>query len=77
MNKKYNIARVINIVICVLIAATIMYYAYIAWSMNGRYTFMSFLISLLIHGGMSFMIYLAINWVLEKIFKRNEEDWYE
>lgn len=68
MDKKYNIARVINALVCVGIAVTIMLCAYNAWSLYGEYTLFSFFTSLVMHGGLAVMIYCGVDWILRRVF---------
>lgn len=68
MDKKYNIARVINILACIGIAVMIMLCAYNAWSLYGKYTIFSFFTSLVMHGGLAVMIYCGVDWILRRVF---------
>ena len=68
MDKKYNIARIINVLLCVGIAVTIMLCAYNAWSLYGKYTTFSFFASLVMHGGLAVMIYCGVDWILRRVF---------
>lgn len=68
MDKKYNIARLINVLLCVGIAVTIMLCAYNAWSLYGEYTTFSFFTSLVMHGGFAVMIYCGVDWILRRVF---------
>lgn len=67
MDKKYNIAKAINILVCMGIVA-IMLCAYNAWSLNGEYTLFSFFASLVMHGGLGIMIYCGVDWILRRVF---------
>lgn len=57
MDKKYNIAKAINILVCMGIVVAIMLCAYNAWSLNGKYIWFSFFASLVMHGALGIMIY--------------------
>lgn len=63
MSKK-DLIRVNNI-IWFAIAVCLMISAYKAWSLNGPYTLVSFLVSLFIHGGLCY----GLNRVFDKIIK--------
>ena len=56
MDKKYNIARIINVLLCLGIAVKIMVSAYNDWSLKGEYTLFSFFASLVMHGGLGIII---------------------
>lgn len=66
-------AKIINASICICGAILIMIAAYNQWSMYGEYTVFSFLCSLFLHGGFMFMIYLGINWVIDRLFNKDNE----
>lgn len=68
MDKKYNIAKAINILVCMGIVVAIMLCAYNAWSLNGEYTLFSFFASLVVHGGLGIMIYCGVDWILRRVF---------
>ena len=68
MDKKYNIAKAINILVCMGIVVAIMLCAYNAWSLNGEYTLLSFFASLVMHGGLGIMIYCGVDWILRRVF---------
>jgi len=70
MDKKYKIAKAINILLCISMVVTIMLCVYDAWSLNGEYTLFSFFASLAIHGGLGIMMYCGIDWILRKVFNR-------
>lgn len=66
-NKK--IAKIVNTIVCIILLVFIlMRMIYNAWSMFG-YSWISFFSSLIILGGFMGMMYLGINWVLNKILK--------
>ena len=67
-------AKIINASICICGAILIMIAAYNQWSQYGEYTVFSFLCSLFIHGGLMFMIYLGINWVIDRLFNKDNEE---
>nr|DAN35741.1 MAG TPA: hypothetical protein [Caudoviricetes sp.] len=62
MEKKYKIAKTINILFSIGIVITIMLCAYNAWSLNGKYTWFSFFASL------GIMIYCGVDWILRRVF---------
>ena len=68
------LAKIINALICICGAILIMISAYNQWSMYGEYTVFSFLCSLFLHGGFMFMIYLGINWVIDHLFNKDNEE---
>lgn len=68
MDKKYNIARIINILFSMGIVVAIMLCAYNAWSLYGDYTLYSFFASLVVHGGLGVMIYCGVDWILRRVF---------
>lgn len=68
MNKKYNIARLINILVCMGIIVAIMLCTYNAWSLNGEYTLFSFFASLVMHGVLGIMIYCVVDYILCRLF---------
>ena len=68
MDKKYNIARAINILFSIGVVITIMLCAYNAWSVYGKYTCGSFFASLVVHGGLGVMIYCGVDWILRRVF---------
>lgn len=66
-------ANIINASICICGAILIMIAAYNQWSQYGEYTVFRFLCSLFLHGGFMFMIYLGINWVIDRLFNKDNE----
>lgn len=48
-NRKTKVRR-INAIVWLVIAVSLMIYAYNAWSQNGPYTLLSFIASLTVHG---------------------------
>lgn len=70
MDKKYNIAKVINILVCMGIVVAIMHCAYNTWSLNGEYTLFSFFASLVMHGGLGIIIYCVVDWILRRVFQQ-------
>lgn len=72
MDKKYNIAKAINILVCMGIVVAIMLCAYNAWSLNGEYTLFSFFASLVMHGGLGVMIYFGVDSILRRVFHQNK-----
>lgn len=72
MEKKYKIAKAINILVCMGIVVAIMLCAYNAWSLYGKYTTFSFFASLVMHGGLGIMIYCGIDWILRRVFNQIE-----
>lgn len=75
IKKSYNmkrckkIAKIINTIVCIVLLVFVMQKIYDVWSMYGPYTWLSFVSSLIIHGGVVVMIYLGINWLLNKYIK--------
>lgn len=70
MDKKYNIARIINVLFCLGIVVTIMLCAYNAWSLYGEYTSFSFFASLVMHGALGVMIYCGVDYILRRVFNQ-------
>lgn len=68
MDKKYKIAKTINILICMGIVVAIMLCAYNAWSLYGDYTLFSFFASLVVNGVLGVMIYFGVDWILRRVF---------
>lgn len=68
MEKKYNIAKAINTLVCMCIVVAIMLCAYNVWSLNGEYTLFSFFASLVMHGALGIMIYCGVDWILCRMF---------
>lgn len=68
MPELEQIAKAINILVCIGIAVTIMLCAYNAWSLYGKYTTFSFFASLVMHGGLVIMIYCGVDWILRRVF---------
>lgn len=68
MERKYKIAKAINILVCMGIVVAIMLGAYNAWSVYGEYTLVDFFISLFIHGAFGAMIYCGVDWILRVVF---------
>lgn len=73
MNKQYNIARVINALVCLGIVIGIMLAAHTEWSKYGDYGTFQFIASLLVHGGLGVMIYFGVDWVLRRVFNQINE----
>lgn len=59
--------RRINLICCVLLAATLMVLAFNEWNASGSYNFGSFLISIIVHGGISVALYNTVNYVINKL----------
>lgn len=72
--SKIFLFKILNALICICGAIFIMIAAYNQWSMYGEYTLFSFLYSLFLHGGLMFMIYLVINWVIDRLFNKDNEE---
>lgn len=71
---KKSLCKVINALCCICGAILIMIAAYNKWSQYGEYTVFSFLVSLFIHGGLMFLIYSGINWVIDHLFNNDDEE---
>jgi hypothetical protein len=65
--NKLKIARALNAIICFTLTVLLMREVYFIWSMHGPYTLLSFVGSLIFHGGFGVVIYLGIDWVLKKL----------
>ena len=74
MDKKYNIAKTINILFSIGVVITIMLCAYNAWSLYGEYTTFSFFASLVMHGTFGVMIYCGIGYSAECLTKLNNDE---
>ena len=68
MEKKYKIAKAINILLCMGIVVAIMHCTHKAWSLNGEYNLFSFFASLVMHGALGIMIYCGVDWILRRVF---------
>lgn len=69
MKRCKKIAKIVNAIVCiVLLVFILMRMVYNGWSMYGH-NWISFFSSLIILGGFIGMMYLIINWVLNKILK--------
>lgn len=75
IKKPYNmknikkIAKITNAIVCTVLLVFLMQKIYGVWSEYGPYTWLSFIFSLIIHGGVIGMGYLGINWLLDKLLK--------
>lgn len=67
MNLK--VYRIVNVIVWSILAILMMFMAYKVWSMHGEYTLLSFIASLIIHGGCCAMICWGIDCFLKKLFK--------
>ena len=74
MKRSYKIVRILNAIVCIALLVTIMIAAYKEWSMYGRYTVWSFIVSLLIHGTFCGAIYLFIDWVLKRMLNIESDE---
>lgn len=68
---KCKVARICNAILCLALFIIIMRAAYNTWSMYGQYTLYSFFVSLFIHGTLSGMIYIGIDYLLRKFMKED------
>lgn len=68
--SKYKVSRLLNILFCFILMIYIMIKIYQEWSMFGVYTIFSFVASFIIHGTIIGFIYLTIDYVLRKHFKK-------
>lgn len=71
MEKKYKIAKAINVLVCMGIVVVLMLGAYNAWSQYGKYTLFSFFASLVMHGALGIMIYCGVDCILRRVFHQN------
>lgn len=71
---RYNLARIINAIVCIIGTIALMICVYHAWSQNGEYTIISFFMSLIAHGGIGVMTYLGIDYVIRRLFNKDEQD---
>ena len=74
MKRSYRIGRALNAVFCFALLIAVMLAAYDEWSMHGRYTAWSFIVSLFIHGTLCGIIYLFIDWVLKRILNIDSDE---
>lgn len=72
--SKIYLFKLLNVLICLCGAILIMIAAYNQWSQYGEYTVFSFLCSLFLHGRLMFMVYLGINWVIDHLFNKDNEE---
>lgn len=64
---KMTTIKRINLICCVLLAASLIVISFIEWGKNGSYNFGSFLTSIIVHGGISVALYNAANFVINKL----------
>lgn len=73
---KKNFVKTLNALFAFIVTIFLMRKAYYTWNEYGGYNHLSFFVSLIIHGGIGFLIYLGLNCVLKNIGKnkrvRNE-----
>lgn len=67
--NKMNLIRTINATIWVVVAIVLMVLAYKTWSLNGSYTFMSFFVSLIMHGGLCYFLGYFVDNNIKNLFK--------
>lgn len=72
MKNSYKVGKALNAILCVALLIIIMRCAYNEWSKYGAYTIWSFVVSLFMHGTLSGMIYLGIDWLLKKFLNEDE-----
>ena len=68
-NKNLKHWRVANAVVWTIVSVVLMVTCYFEWSKYGEYTFMSFLSSLVFHGGLGFCLGIIIDSYLKKRMK--------
>lgn len=57
----------INLICCILLAVALMVSAFNEWNASGSYNFGSFLMSIIVHGGISVALYNLVNYVINKL----------
>lgn len=67
--NKMNLARKINATIWAVVAIALMIFVYNAWSESGPYTLLSFIASLIMHGGFCFLIGYLVDEKIKNYFK--------
>lgn len=60
--------RIINVIVWLVIAVSLMICAYNAWSQHGPYTSSSFMASLIMHGGFCFVVGMLVDEQIVKHF---------
>lgn len=68
-NGNYIMLRIVVVCFCIALGIILMVLAYNAWSTHGDYTLGSFLVSLIIHGGFAFIVWLALDKLIDIIYK--------
>lgn len=68
--NKMNLARKINAAIWAVAAIILMIFVYKDWSTNSSYTFLSFLASLIYHGGFCYFFGFFIDKIIKKYFNK-------
>ena len=63
--------RVVNLLACFVFLIFMMIAVCDEWSLYGEYTALSFIASLAVHGTLTALIYFAIDYVLQRIFKED------
>ena len=58
---KHYTVRKVNAIIWIIVAIALMAAAYFEWSKYGEYTVVSFLASLILHGGFSLVVAMQID----------------
>ena len=71
---KKKILNVLNELFCIVVTTILMTSAYRAWSECGGYNYLSFFVSLIIHGGVGVAIYLGLNYLLNCEKKKKIKD---
>lgn len=67
--NKCKIAKIINVIFCIALIIIMMHVTYNSWS-SCNYNLLSFFASLYIDSVMGIMIYLGINWWINKYLKK-------
>lgn len=72
MKSSYKVGKALNAIFSVVLLIIIMRCAYNEWSNHAVYTVWSFFVSLFIHGTLVGMIYLGVDWLLNKFLNEDE-----
>lgn len=67
----YRALRVVNLLACFAFLIFMMIAVCDEWSLYGEYTALSFIASLAVYGTLSVFAYVAINFILRRIFKED------
>ena len=67
----YRVLKITNLVVCLAFLTFMMIAVRREWMIYGEYTVLSFIASLAVYGTLSVFAYVAINFILRRIFKED------